>query len=44
MGGDWLKGRFRCRYYGGPGEIAEWHKAADAIFYIKMFTPTNIKD
>ncbi|HEY0669890.1 MAG TPA: erythromycin esterase family protein [Sphingobacteriaceae bacterium] len=43
-GGEWLKGRFRCRYYGGPGSEAEWHKAADAIFYIRRFSPTNIKD
>ena len=43
-GGEWLKGRFRCRYYGGPGSDAEWHKAADAIFYIREFSPTNIKD
>jgi hypothetical protein len=43
-GGEWLKGRFRCRYYGGPGADAEWHKAADAIFYIRQFSPTNIKD
>ena len=43
-GGEWLKGRFRCRYYGGPGADAEWHKAADAIFYIRKFSPTNIKD
>jgi erythromycin esterase len=44
LGGDWLRGRFKCRYYGGPGANAEWHKAADAIFYINLFTPTNIKD
>lgn len=43
-GGEWLKGRFRCRYYGGPGSDAEWHKAADAILYIRDFSPTNIKD
>ena len=43
-GGEWLKSRFRCRYYGGPGSDAEWHKAADAIFYIREFSPTNIKD
>lgn len=43
-GGEWLKGRFRCRYYAGPGADAEWHKAADAIFYIRNFSPTNIKD
>lgn len=43
-GGEWLKGRFRSRYYGGPGADAEWRKAADAIFYIRKFTPTNIRD
>jgi erythromycin esterase len=43
-GGEWLKSRFRCRYYGGEGADAEWHKAADAIFYIRNFSPTNIKD
>jgi erythromycin esterase len=43
-GGEWLKGHFRCRYYGGPGSDAEWHKAADAIFYIRKFLPTNIND
>lgn len=43
-GGEWLKGRIRVRYTAGPGSETEWHKAADAIFYIRNFSPTNIKD
>jgi erythromycin esterase len=41
-GGEWLRGRFRVG--DGQGFAGEWHKAADAILFIKDFTPTNIKD
>jgi erythromycin esterase len=41
-GGEWLRGRFRVG--DGQGFAGEWHKAADAILFIKDFTPTTIKD
>jgi len=41
-GGEWLRGKFRVG--DGQGFAGEWHKAADAILFIKDFNPTNIKD
>ncbi len=41
-GGEWLKGKLTVS--AGEGFEAEWHKAADAILYVRDFTPTNIKD
>jgi hypothetical protein len=41
-GGEWLRGRFRVG--DGRGFAGEWHKAANAILFIKDFNPTNIKD
>ena len=43
-GGEWLKEKIIIRHSAGDGAEYYWHKAADALFYVRNFAPVNIKD
>ena len=43
-GGEWLKEKTIIRHSASNGDEYYWHKAIDALFYVREFTLANIKD
>jgi erythromycin esterase-like protein len=44
LGGEWLNEKIIIRHTGGNGDAYYWHKAIDALYYVRNFSPVSIKD